>query len=339
MLLNGSDTDTFTQADLAAGRVAFQHDAGEDDGSITLSLSGGGGAAADRSRSRSRSIHTATTRRWRRRVARAATRTRPSPARRSRSTSTTRPNELTYSLARRERRRAARQHRDGCGRDRSSTRRTPSSAAPTCVTFRAVDAGGVESNSAVIVITVNPVKDAPGGSVRRARRSLTLENQGAVAIDPRSTVTDPDSHRPRGRDGRDHRPGFAPAGRARLRQPERHHRLVRRDDRRADADRRCRAWRAIRPRCARSPMRTRATIPRTRAHDQLRGRRRRRTGQPRRRHRDVHGGQRRAGQHRAGVRTTSRRTPNAALGGLVDHRCRRRCRHADHDARRSRTAR
>ena len=56
VMLNGSETDSFTQADLAAGHVRFQHDAGEDDGSIALSLMGGGGAAqidhaADRGRS------------------------------------------------------------------------------------------------------------------------------------------------------------------------------------------------------------------------------------------------------------------------------------------------
>ena len=44
-MLNGTETASFTQADLAAGHVRFQHDAGEDDGSIALSLKGGGGAA------------------------------------------------------------------------------------------------------------------------------------------------------------------------------------------------------------------------------------------------------------------------------------------------------
>ena len=59
------------------------------------------------------------------------------------------------------------------------------------VTFRAVDAGGVESDTAVIVITVDPVKDAPGGAVQGAPLAY-MENQGTVAIDATLAVTDPD---------------------------------------------------------------------------------------------------------------------------------------------------
>ena len=64
-------------------------------------------------------------------------------------------------------------------------------------------------------------------------------------------------------------------------------------------------------------MRTPSDNPRTRAHDQLPGRRRRRTGQPRRRHRDVHGGQRRAGQHRCRLSYDVEANTDAALGGLA----------------------
>ena len=50
------------------------------------------------------------------------------------------------------------------------------------IVFRAVDAGGVESNTAVIVITVDPVKDFPSGGVQGAPLAY-LENQAPVAID------------------------------------------------------------------------------------------------------------------------------------------------------------
>src|SRR5262249_38088244 len=41
VLLNGSATASFTKDDLAHGRVSFQHDGGEADGSFTVSLSDG----------------------------------------------------------------------------------------------------------------------------------------------------------------------------------------------------------------------------------------------------------------------------------------------------------
>jgi hypothetical protein len=89
VLLDGIETEAFTQAALAAGLVSFRHDGGEDDGSIVLSVTGGGGAA-QASRSRSRSTRTATMLRWRRTDRPAARRIPRSPARRSRPTSTMR---------------------------------------------------------------------------------------------------------------------------------------------------------------------------------------------------------------------------------------------------------
>ena len=60
------------------------------------------------------------------------------------------------------------------------------------IVFRAVDAGGVESNTAVIVITVDPVKDLPEGAMQGAPLAY-VENQGPVAIEFTLSVTDPDS--------------------------------------------------------------------------------------------------------------------------------------------------
>ena len=74
------------------------------------------------------------------------------------------------------------------------------------------------------------------------------ENQAATAIDPALTVTDVRQRQSRLGDGADHRQLRQRRGRARLHQPERHHRLVQCGDRHADPDRHRPASRTTRPR-------------------------------------------------------------------------------------------
>ena len=197
------------------------------------------------------------------------------------------------------------------------------------ITFRAVDAGGVESNTAVIVITVNPVKDSPSGGVQGAPLAY-VENQGPVAVDTTLTVTDPDSLdlvgatvaitaglaagdvlgfvNQNGITGSyDATAGvltlIGVASLANYQAALRSVTYANASDNPSDAA----------------------------AHDQLQGRRRRRTGEPRRCHRDVHDGQRRAGQHRAGYvrrRGEHRRGARRTLGRGY----RRQRRRAHHDA-------
>ena len=190
VMLNGSDTDTFTQADLAAGHLRFQHDAGEDDGSIALSLKGGGGAAQLITVAVEVDPHGNDAPVAQEGTASGDEDTPISGAALALDVDNG-PDELTYSLV-----------GENGGALHGSIVMNPDGTfvyAPDAefngtdmVTFRAIDAGGVESNTAVIVITINPVKDAPAGSVQGAPLAY-VENQGPVAIDGTLTVTDPDS--------------------------------------------------------------------------------------------------------------------------------------------------
>ena len=93
----------------------------------------------------------------------------------------------------------------------------------------------LDSAPATDTINVTPVNDAP---VVTAGHTLNYtENQAATAFDPAITVSDVDSANLASRDGADHRQLRQRPGRARLHQPERHHRLVQCGDRHADPDR------------------------------------------------------------------------------------------------------
>ena len=190
VMLNGTETDSFTQADLAAGHVRFQHDAGEDDGSIALSLAGGGGAAQVITLQIEVDPHGNDAP-----VAQEGTASGDEDTPIAGSALAldvdNGPDELTYSLVGEN---GGALHGSIVMNADGSFVYTPATefSGTDIITFRAVDAGGVESNTAVIVITVNPVKDAPSGGVPGAPLAY-VENQGPVAIDTTLTVTDPDS--------------------------------------------------------------------------------------------------------------------------------------------------
>ena len=189
VLLNGADAASFTQADLAAGRVSFLHSGNEEGASFTLSLTDGtaepqtatvtlavapfrndapmahdGGAGGDEDTV----------------ISGAATATDADNA----------PADLTYTL-------------DGVNggalhgsvsmiADGTFTYTPDAEFSGTDrFIFIVTDSGGA-SSSAEIVITVNDVKDPPGGGTQGAPL-LYAENQAATAVDPALTVTDPDS--------------------------------------------------------------------------------------------------------------------------------------------------
>ena len=99
-----------------------------------------------------------------------------------------------------------------------------------------VSDGTDDSVPATRAITVTAVNDAPILTTSAAALAYP-ENAGPVAADAGITVTDPDSIQISGRHGADHGELRPRAGRARVRRPVRHQRVLRRHDRDADADR------------------------------------------------------------------------------------------------------
>ena len=159
-MLNRSDT--IVTPEPRRRHLAFPHERGEDNGGVALWLQGGGGTAQLMPLSRIRWFPTATTRRWRRRMRRAVTRTRRSPAQRLALDVDNRPRSASAPTAWwAKQRRAARQHRGELRRRVSSTRPDASFNGTDMVPFRAIDAAATKSGAAaMIVITIDPVKDA-----------------------------------------------------------------------------------------------------------------------------------------------------------------------------------
>jgi VCBS repeat-containing protein len=190
VMVNGAQADTFTQADLAAGNVRFQHDAGEDDGSIALSLKGGGGAAQIVSVAIEVDPHGNDAPVAQEGAVSGDEDTPISGAALALDVDNG-PGELTYSLVGEN---GGALHGSIVMNADGTFVYTPAAefSGMDMITFRAVDAGGVESNTAVIGITVNPVADAPDGGFEGAPLAY-VENQGPVAIDTTLTVSDPDS--------------------------------------------------------------------------------------------------------------------------------------------------
>jgi hypothetical protein len=187
VMLNGTETGTFTQADLAAGRVALQHDAGEEDGSIVLSLTGGGAAAQSITIEIQVDPHGNDAP-----VAQdgSASGDEDTVITGTAVASDVDDTQLTFSLV----------GPNGGAQHGSVTMNADGSYSYTPVAefsgtdrffFIVTDPDGV-SSSAEVGVTVNDVKDPPGGGAQGAP-ILYAENQAAAAIDPALTVTDPDS--------------------------------------------------------------------------------------------------------------------------------------------------